>query len=284
MLADHFTMGVERGSWNWGINWSRPPCARPSLLLPSLLSGSRLSIRLLPRLAMAHRPPPPASESWPLFGKGLCLPARRDTEVSSSQDPAPALCSAPSTMALCECSTPPGLGTVVSARKRRAVSVVRTKDDKAASGQSAPASVFGGLCASAASRDWSRREQRRPCMQRLAPSTGGHNAGAGPVASSSIVANFLSCAAGTLPSLFCRAVGAQCTRQHCWSHHDPANRACLMPSPTSSACLPSCSTSSLRQRAILLGKAYFSERMCMPSGPHFASAALIRCSFCSVSL
>ncbi len=48
-----------------------------------------------------------------------------------------------------------------------------------------------------------------------APPTGGHHAGAGPVASRPIVAHLLSCAAGPLPSLVCRAVGAQCPRRHC---------------------------------------------------------------------
>jgi hypothetical protein len=59
VLADRFTMGLERGAWNWGIRLSQPPCARPSLLLPSRLSSNRLPTRLLLRLAMAHPPPPP---------------------------------------------------------------------------------------------------------------------------------------------------------------------------------------------------------------------------------
>jgi hypothetical protein len=46
-------------AWNWGISWSRRPCAQRSLLLPSLRSPSRLPPHLLPHLGMVHPPPPP---------------------------------------------------------------------------------------------------------------------------------------------------------------------------------------------------------------------------------
>ena len=54
-----FRNGCGTCAWNWGISLRRPPCARPSLLLPSRRKASRLLTRLLPRLAMAHPPLPP---------------------------------------------------------------------------------------------------------------------------------------------------------------------------------------------------------------------------------
>ncbi|MGZ3611388.1 MAG: hypothetical protein ACXVBU_15140, partial [Ktedonobacteraceae bacterium] len=93
----------------------------------------------------------------------------------------------------------------------RTVSVARTTDDKAASGQSAVASAPGGLCASAASQDWSRRAHRRACMQRLASPTGGCDAGTGlAVSPTSVAAHPFTSTACPLPSLVCRAVGTQC--------------------------------------------------------------------------
>src|SRR5436190_4674647 len=125
-------------------------------------------------------------------------------------------------MALCGCSTPPGLETVVSAPCASSVSGTE-RDDKAASGQFAAASALGGLCAPALAGLEPQRAEAG-LYTPATPPTGGHHAGAGPVASSPIVAHLLSCTAGTLPSLFCRAAGAQCPRPHCWPDHDPALR------------------------------------------------------------
>src|SRR5947208_6912102 len=161
-------------------------------------------------------------ESWPLLWKALCPPARRDTVLSSRQDAAP------------DRAAHRARWLSAGALRRqdwrlsclslaRAVSVARLSDDKAASGQSAAASARGGICASALAGLEPQGAEAR-LYAPAAPPTGGHNAGAGPAASRTIVAYLLSCAAGTLPSLFCRAVGAQCPRPHCWPDHDPALR------------------------------------------------------------
>ncbi len=53
--------GCGTCAWNWGISWSRRPCAPPSLLLPSRLPSEQAadSASSRPRLAMVHPPRPP---------------------------------------------------------------------------------------------------------------------------------------------------------------------------------------------------------------------------------
>ena len=55
---------------------------------------------------------------------------------------------------------------------------------------------------------------------------------------------------------------------------------CQMPSPPSSACLPSSNLLLPKREAALLGEDFLSERMLMPSLPGCSSVSLLCCSIC----
>ncbi len=68
-----FHNGCGTCAWNWDISLSQPPCARPSLLLPSRRKASRLPTRLLPRLAMVHPPRHPPRKAGRFSGKDFAF-------------------------------------------------------------------------------------------------------------------------------------------------------------------------------------------------------------------
>ena len=68
-------------------------------------------------------------------------------------------------MAVCGWSIPPAFATVVRVRKRRAVPMERQRNAQTAPGQLVAPSPGGGISSTAATRDWSRRHQRRACLR-----------------------------------------------------------------------------------------------------------------------
>jgi len=94
---------------NWGINWSRPPCAPPSLLPP----GQRRLKARLPLSAML--PLRLACPGKPGGSPGAILLLKRMVRCAAQQARA---CMRPKSaakrMAGCECSSPPGSETVAA--------------------------------------------------------------------------------------------------------------------------------------------------------------------------
>src|SRR6266571_7094818 len=106
----------------------------------------------------------PAQDRGSVLGAGLRPPARRDAGLSGEQDVAPNRAAPRSRW---QSAHPlqrqdPRLPRLP---KAFAVSVAWASHHEAASGKSPAPSAPGWSRATAASRDWSRREHRRACMQ-----------------------------------------------------------------------------------------------------------------------
>jgi hypothetical protein len=152
-------MGVERGSWNWGICLNRRRCARPSLLPPSQRPQES---RHLYRAMRSLRSPCPGKRvasrgrTSPTRATGRCpvLLARRCAPPSSAMKP----------MAVYACSTVPGSSIVAAALCANSVNGTGKQR------RSRVGSVYCCIRSQLAPRhcvfrDWSRRAHRRACMQ-----------------------------------------------------------------------------------------------------------------------
>jgi hypothetical protein len=160
-VADCLAMGLERGSWNWGICLSQRRCAQLSLL-PS-------SKRLQPskRLYKAMRSLQSPCAGSPIGSRGrtsLSNPtgrwpvrrARRCAQPSNKASP----------MAVCACSTVPASSIVAAAQSVGSVNGTG-KQRRSRVGEVACCIRSGLAPRHCVFRDWSRREHRRACRQLL---------------------------------------------------------------------------------------------------------------------
>jgi hypothetical protein len=145
---------------NWGIPSNPRSYARPSLLL---LFHRHRHTRHLPQGMFLQR--------WAPHGKRV---ASRATISRSNPTGRSAVqqtksfvfkSSAGKSMAASAWSTEPASAVVVPAKLARTVPVEWQRHCQATPGECAVASAPGGFCPAADSRDWSRREHRRTCIQ-----------------------------------------------------------------------------------------------------------------------
>ena len=163
MLADR-PMGLERGSWSWGIRWNQRRCASPSLPLPfrsiasKLLPHLRLHLAMLPR----SRHPPRTTgcftgADFPLQPDGtLRCPAGQSLSAQEQRrarrwEPAHGVCGQHSQL--------PPLSVA------RAVPMAWRGNGKAVARVSVLLHPLLVGDQPLLWRDWSRREHRRACMQ-----------------------------------------------------------------------------------------------------------------------
>jgi hypothetical protein len=117
MLATRIAMGLERGSWSWGISCILIPCARPRLLLPSHLPHP---LHLFHCTRLLHRAMLPLTWASP----GKLVASLDKTLLSSPMGPCvarlPRSCSrmsnAQKPMAACAWSMAPAFAVVVPVR------------------------------------------------------------------------------------------------------------------------------------------------------------------------